>query len=60
MNSLKRGAFVVFEGCDRSGKTTQIERLVNRLNTNGTPARLAKYRVSWINTRFKKQGRWMN
>ena len=42
MNSLKRGAFVVFEGCDRSGKTTQIERLVNRLNTNGTPARLAK------------------
>jgi len=43
MNSLKRGAFVVFEGCDRSGKTTQIERLVNRLNTNGTPARKMRF-----------------
>ena len=39
MNSLKRGALIVFEGCDRSGKTTQIERLVDRLVKNGKPAR---------------------
>ena len=39
MNSIKRGALVVFEGCDRSGKTTQIQKLVNRLNEEGTPAK---------------------
>ncbi len=39
MNSIKRGALVVFEGCDRSGKTTQIQKLVKRLNEEGTPAK---------------------
>lgn len=34
--ALKRGALIVFEGCDRSGKTTQIKRLVERLNQEGT------------------------
>lgn len=29
--SIKRGAFIVFEGCDRSGKTTQCKKLVERL-----------------------------
>lgn len=27
----KRGKFIVFEGCDRSGKTTQSEKLYNYL-----------------------------
>lgn len=30
--SLKRGALIVFEGCDRTGKTTQCKKLVERLN----------------------------
>ena len=34
--ALKRGALIVFEGCDRSGKTTQIKRLVDRLNAEGS------------------------
>ena len=34
--ALKRGALIVFEGCDRSGKTTQIKRLVDRLNEEGS------------------------
>ena len=29
-----RGAFIVFEGCDRSGKSTQCQRLVKHLNTS--------------------------
>jgi dTMP kinase len=30
--SVKRGALIVFEGCDRAGKTTQCKKLVERLN----------------------------
>jgi dTMP kinase len=29
--SVKRGALIVFEGCDRAGKTTQCKKLVDRL-----------------------------
>ena len=29
--SIKRGALIVFEGCDRAGKTTQCRKLVERL-----------------------------
>lgn len=29
--SIKRGALIVFEGCDRAGKTTQCKKLVKRL-----------------------------
>lgn len=35
-NTSTRGAFIVFEGMDRSGKTTQIARLVERLNNTIT------------------------
>lgn len=28
---IKRGALIVFEGCDRAGKTTQCRKLVQRL-----------------------------
>ncbi|GAA5932795.1 bifunctional thymidylate/uridylate kinase [Sporobolomyces koalae] len=31
----KRGAFIVLEGLDRSGKSTQVERLVNALEREG-------------------------
>jgi len=31
-NAAQRGALIVFEGCDRSGKTTVCERLVKQLN----------------------------
>ena len=30
-----RGAFIVFEGGDRCGKTTQSQNLVERLNSSG-------------------------
>lgn len=30
-----RGAFIVFEGCDRSGKTTQSKKLVAALREKG-------------------------
>ncbi|XP_046998459.1 thymidylate kinase isoform X1 [Schistocerca americana] len=31
----KRGALIVFEGCDRSGKTTQCKKLVENLRNKG-------------------------
>ena len=33
-NPKKRGLFIVFEGADRTGKTTQIELLKDKYNTN--------------------------
>ena len=40
---MKRGALIVFEGCDRSGKTTQVTRLVERLNAGGKPAVMRRF-----------------
>ena len=31
---VKRGSLIVFEGCDRSGKTTACKRLVDYFNAN--------------------------
>ena len=31
---VKRGSLIVFEGCDRSGKTTACKRLVDYFNSN--------------------------
>lgn len=37
--SIMRGALIVLEGCDRSGKTTQSAKLVEALNQLNIPAR---------------------
>ena len=42
-SAMKRGALIVFEGCDRSGKTTQVTRLVERLNKAGKPAVMMRF-----------------
>ena len=34
----RRGALIVFEGCDRVGKSTQCQRLVEALKTSGRQA----------------------
>eukprot|EP01024_Parvocaulis_polyphysoides_P007305 TRINITY_DN12183_c0_g2_i1.p1 TRINITY_DN12183_c0_g2~~TRINITY_DN12183_c0_g2_i1.p1 ORF type:complete len:341 (+),score=28.78 TRINITY_DN12183_c0_g2_i1:93-1115(+) len=41
--SAGRGALIVFEGVDRSGKTTQAEKLVKYLEQQGTEAELWKF-----------------
>ena len=33
----KRGALIVFEGCDRVGKSTQCKLLANELQSRGIP-----------------------
>ena len=38
-----RGAFIVLEGTDRSGKSTQCARLVTALNAAGVPAELWRF-----------------
>ncbi|KAJ7068826.1 thymidylate kinase-domain-containing protein [Mycena amicta] len=38
-----RGAFVVVEGLDRSGKTTQVATLKTKLETAGVPVKLFKF-----------------
>ncbi|GMK53458.1 hypothetical protein CspeluHIS016_0100440 [Cutaneotrichosporon spelunceum] len=40
---MPRGALIVLEGLDRSGKSTQVDRLVARLNAEGYRARLHKF-----------------
>ncbi|WWD17958.1 thymidylate kinase [Kwoniella shandongensis] len=42
-SSSRRGAFIVFEGLDRCGKSTQVDRLVQRLDRDGHKARLQKF-----------------
>ncbi|GAA6047677.1 hypothetical protein JCM3770_001622 [Rhodotorula araucariae] len=39
----RRGAFIVFEGLDRSGKSTQVARLVDALNGRGIKAVAARF-----------------
>ncbi|XP_031621759.1 thymidylate kinase-like [Contarinia nasturtii] len=38
-----RGALIVLEGCDRSGKTTQCKQLVKALVANGRPAKYINF-----------------
>ena len=39
----KRGAFILFEGVDRCGKTTQTARLADKLRGAGTPVELIRF-----------------
>lgn len=43
MPTPTRGAFIVFEGLDRCGKSTQVDHLVQRLERQGCRARLQKF-----------------
>ncbi|KZC13293.1 PREDICTED: thymidylate kinase [Dufourea novaeangliae] len=36
--SIARGALIVFEGCDRAGKSTQVKMLIEALNKQNIPA----------------------
>jgi len=40
---LQRGSLIVFEGCDRSGKTTQVKRLVDNLNKEGIESKMMRF-----------------
>lgn len=40
---MKRGAFILLEGVDRSGKTTQCKRLVEELTRQGIKTKLAGF-----------------
>ena len=43
MTTMSRGAFILFEGADRCGKTTQAKRLVEHLNGCGFPSELWRF-----------------
>lgn len=45
-----RGAFIVFEGLDRSGKSTQVQRLVDSLNGEGIRAVACRFpgKDAWV------------
>lgn len=40
---LRRGALIVFEGCDRVGKTTQIQKLAETLIKNEKKVKVFKF-----------------
>jgi dTMP kinase len=40
---LKRGAFIVLEGLDRSGKTTQVKLLEERLAAEGRQVQMMRF-----------------
>lgn len=39
----QRGLLIVVEGCDRSGKSTQCDNLVNNLQNHGVDTELVKF-----------------
>ena len=43
MTKFERGSLIVFEGSDRSGKTTQVEKLVEKLNREGMQAERMRF-----------------
>lgn len=40
---MKRGAFILLEGVDRSGKTTQCKRLIDALTQEGIKAKFYNF-----------------
>jgi dTMP kinase len=45
--AAKRGLFVLFEGVDRCGKTTQARRLAEALNGGGDKAVFMRFPGGW-------------
>ena len=43
MSAERRGLFIVIEGLDRSGKSTQAANLVHRLESSNLRAKLMKF-----------------
>jgi ABC-type metal ion transport system substrate-binding protein len=41
--SVSRGAFIVIEGLDRSGKTTQVKRLEAELSKSGKKVKVLRF-----------------
>ncbi|XP_046418404.1 thymidylate kinase [Neodiprion fabricii] len=41
--TTKRGALLVLEGCDRAGKSTQVQKLVTELNARGISAEVRRF-----------------
>ena len=49
MNRLvSRGALIVFEGCDKCGKSTQSVKLMEALNRDGIPAKLMRFPGTYL------------
>lgn len=42
-HQIPRGAFIVFEGCDRAGKTTQAKKIVEILKANNITAQYVNF-----------------
>lgn len=42
-SALRRGALIVLEGCDRSGKSTQCKMLKETLDKRGFPVELFRF-----------------
>ena len=49
---MGRGAFIVIEGLDRSGKSTQAARLLERLRAASQLAQLLKFRPRTVRLTF--------
>lgn len=67
----QRGLLIVVEGCDRSGKSTQCEHLVTKLQHTGMRAELVKFPGTFLvctlaplnltqskQTELHKQAKW--
>ena len=53
--SVKRGALIVLEGADHSGKSTQVKKLVEGLNKAGHTAQALGFPGNDIQSFFKKK-----
>lgn len=47
-----RGAFIVFEGLDRSGKSTQVGLLAERLRAEGRDVRVMRFPGKFVSSLF--------
>ena len=46
-----RGAFIILEGCDKCGKTTQCKKLVDTLTEQGIPVKLWRFPgKTWVSS----------